>query len=345
METRILDLDGSLVRQKLLIQRTQPAILPLADWGPSIRLACAHGSFRRFQNRLTQLAGSERDTHPFLNFIGSGDFHHVSLALLRRLRGPFNLLVLDNHPDWMRGIPLMHCGTWVYHAAQLSGVRRIFHMGGDVDFDNAYRWLAPWSMLRSGKIVVSPARRRFAGRQWARVAHGALRRHAEEPTGREAIEEWLMPFRADLAGFPLYISLDKDVLTASETAVNWDSGYLRTREALNVAQAFLDAAKGNLAGMDVVGDWSPVRLRGLFRRFLHWTEHPSLTVDAEQATRRNEALNLLLHDRFGMLEGTATIRADADERPASAGWYGSGPHQRTDAGRSPSANEPVRHNN
>ena len=300
MQTRILDLDGSLVRQELLLQQSEATILPLTDWGSSVRLACGHRSFRRFQNRLTQLAGSNRDTNPFLNFIGSGDFHHVSLALLRRLRGSCNLLVIDNHPDWMRGIPFLHCGTWLYHAAQLPGVRRIFHVGGDVDFDNAYRWLAPWSMLRAGKIVVLPARRRFQGRHWARIEHESLRRNAEEPAERETIEDWLTPFRAELASLPLYISLDKDVLTASETAVNWDSGYLRTREVLNVAQAFLDAAEGRLAGMDVVGDWSPVRVRGLFRRFLHWTEHPSLTVDAAQATRRNEALNLLLHDRFGI---------------------------------------------
>jgi arginase family enzyme len=307
MQTRILDLDGSLLRQKLLIQQSQATILPLEDRGPSIRLACGHGSFRRFQDRLTHLTGSERDSRPFLSFIGSGDFHHISLALLRRLRGPCNLLVLDNHPDWMRGIPFLHCGTWLYHAAQLSGVRRIFHIGGDVDFDNAYRWLAPWSMLRSGKIVVSPSRRHFEGRQWARIKHGSLRQRAEEPTERERIEDWLAPFRADLADFPLYISLDKDVLTASETSVNWDSGHLRTREALNVAQAFLDASDGNLAGMDVVGDWSPVRVRGLFRRFLHWTEHPPLTIDPEQATRRNEALNLLLHDRFGTLRSPGLV--------------------------------------
>ena len=345
MQTRILDLDGSLIRQELLIQRSQATILSLADWGPSVRLACRHGSFRRFQDRLSQLTGTDHDSGPFLSFLGSGDFHHISLALLRRLRGPCNLLVIDNHPDWMRGIPLLHCGTWLYHAAQLSGVRRIFHIGGDVDFDNAYRWLAPWSMLRSGKIVVLPGRRRFQGRHWSRIEHGSLRRCPDEPAGREAIEDWLAPFRADLAGLPLYISFDKDVLTASETAVNWDSGYLRTREALNVAQAFLDAAEGRLAGMDVVGDWSPVRVRGLFRRFLDWTEHPPLTIDPKQATRRNEALNLLLHDRFGTLEGAATIRIDASERPGSADWWGRGPHQRADGGRSPKANESARNNN
>src|SRR5205823_6657374 len=110
-----------------------------------------------------------------ITFCGSGDFHHVSLALVRRLAGPFNLLVVDNHPDWMRGIPLLHCGTWLYHAARLPQLRRVFHAGGDVDFDNYYRWLAPWPLLRADKVRVFPARRPFRRGPWARVANEPLR--------------------------------------------------------------------------------------------------------------------------------------------------------------------------
>src|SRR5206468_2304077 len=110
---------------------------------------------------------------------------------------------------------------------------------------------------------------------------------------RPLIESWLDPHRADLASRPLYISLDKDVLPAAEAVVNWDSGHLVPREVIDVLQAFRNASAG-LAGMDVVGDWSPVRLHGLLRRVLHWTEHPPLAIDPEEATRRNEQLNLRL---------------------------------------------------
>jgi arginase family enzyme len=318
MRTRILDLDGSLVRQHLLLRRARPEVFSLQDWGPSVRLACSHGSFRRFQDRLAFLADSDRDVTPHLSFLGSGDFHHVTLALLRRLRDPCNLLILDNHPDWMRGIPFLHCGTWLFHAAQLSHVGRIFHIGGDVDFDNAYRWLAPWPMLRSKKIVVSPACRRFAGRRWAEVSQRPLRRRDEEPADFDAITAWLAPFRAELAARPLYISLDKDVLTAPEAVVNWDSGHLSVEEVIDVLRAFLAASEGRVAGMDVVGDWSPVRVTGVLRRVLHWTEHPVLRIDPEQATRRNERVNLLLLDHLPQCgesdprRGLRVVRDDAD---------------------------------
>jgi hypothetical protein len=242
------------------------------------------------------LSGSPHDARPFLSFVGSGDFHHVSLALLRRLTRPFNLLVIDNHPDWMRGVPFLHCGTWLYHAAQLPAVQRIFHLGGEVDFDNSYRWLAPWPMIRSGKIIVAPPRHRFRGCYWDQIEHRPLRRRPHEPASLETIEEWLTPFHEDLAAWPLYISLDKDVLIASDSVVNWDSGPMTVTEVLAILSVFSNAAGGDLAGMDIVGDWSHVHLRGLTKWFLHWTEHPSLAVNANDAARRNEALNLRLLD-------------------------------------------------
>src|SRR4051812_8301583 len=114
MDVRVLDLDGSLTgRSALLADRP---VVPLRSWGPRLRLACAFGTFRRSEDDLKDLLGPA-DDRPLLSFVGSGDFHHVSLALLRRLHGPFNLLVLDNHPDWMRGLPFLHCGTWLHHAS------------------------------------------------------------------------------------------------------------------------------------------------------------------------------------------------------------------------------------
>jgi hypothetical protein len=317
MQTRVLDLDGSIVHQTGLLARSAAAVLPLAAWGPRLRMGCGHGAFRRFERDLARLAGPEPGGGPLLTFCGSGDFHHVSLALLRRQPRPCNLLVIDNHPDWMRGVPLLHCGTWLYHAARLPQVARVFHVGGEVDFDNAWRWLAPWPLLRSGKITVLPAVRRFRAGGWREVNHEPLRPDPDCPADRGRMKAWLHPFRAELAARPLYVSLDKDVLSADESVVNWDSGRLTTGEVQDVLRAFLSAA-GDLAGMDVVGDWSPVRVAGPLRRALHWTEHPRLTVDAAEATRRNQALNLLLLDTVGEAAAGAPPQLLPFPAPAAA---------------------------
>jgi hypothetical protein len=294
MRVRLLDLDGSLTAQPQLVRRHAPAVVPLRDWGPSIRLGCGFRRFRRFEDELDRGLAADRAPGPCLTLYGSGDFHHVSLALLRRLTTPFNLLVIDKHPDWMRAIPFLHCGTWLYHAARLPLVRRVFHVGGDLDFDNAFRWLAPWKRLRAGHIVVFPAVRRFTRGAWRGVAHTPLRAQPRRPAGGERLDELLRPFAAELARRPLYVSLDKDVMADTRAVVNWDSGLLRLAEVKAVLRAFVTAARGDVVGMDVVGDWSPVRLGGLGRRVLHWAEHPALAVDPAEACRRNERTNLVL---------------------------------------------------
>jgi arginase family enzyme len=294
MRARVLDLDGSLLRQPTLLARVRTSPLPLNSFAPRIRLGCREAVFRAFQQLLTEQTGSSADAEPFLTYYGSGDFHHVSLALLRRLATPCNLLVLDKHPDWMRGLPFLHCGSWLAHAAALPHVGRVFHVGGELDFDNGYRWLAPWRWLRIGKITVIPARRRFSGRRWTRVPHRPLRRKPDLPADAAQVAEVVASFRAELRARPLYVSLDKDVLTADEATVNWDSGCLHSAEALEVVRAFTAAAGGQLVGMDVVGDWSPVRVRGLFRRTLHWAEHPISRPDPDDAATRNERLNLAI---------------------------------------------------
>lgn len=296
MEARIIDLDGSLFPQRAVAARSGAIVYPARDWGPRIRLASSFRRFACFERALTGLLGTAADDGPQLTWYGSGDFHHVTLALLRRLTQPFNLLVLDNHPDWMRCVPFLHCGTWLAHAARLSLVRRIFHVGGDVDFDNFYRGLAPWKYLRSGKIVVIPAARRYQRFPWPTIPHEPLRERADEPAAPERVADILRPFANDLAEYPLYISLDKDVLTANESVVNWDSGRLTMNEVL----AVLDAVAGlvrRLAGMDIVGDWSPVVLDGWFRRLFHLTMHPPLCVEPGDAAQKNEQTNLVLFEQ------------------------------------------------
>jgi hypothetical protein len=134
--------------------------------------------------------------------------------------------------------------------------------------------------------------RQFQGRRWSGISHRPLRSAPDCPADRKHVERLVDPFRAELAARPLYISLDKDVLAAAEAPVNWDSGHLEGAEVLEVVAAFAAAAGGRIAGMDVVGDWSPVRVRGPFRRFLHWTEHPRVRVDAGAAAALHERLNL-----------------------------------------------------
>jgi hypothetical protein len=309
MDVGLIDLDGSVARQSNLRKRLRPRSVDMRRWGPGIRLACRFGRFERFSRELADALGPARVDKPEISFCGSGDFHHVTLALLRRISEPINLLVIDNHPDWVRGVPFLHCGTWLHHAARLPHVRRVFHVGGDTDFDNRYRWLAPWSFLRSGKITVFPAIRCFQRGGWRRIPHEPIRLDSAHPALPRRLDRLIEGHRGELSDRPLYASVDKDVLTRGEAVVNWDSGHLTLAEVAAVLRSFLSAANNRLAGMDVVGDWSPVVTRGWLRRGLHWLEHPRQDVATDEANRVNERTNLTLLN-------TVFAAADGEEIPS-----------------------------
>jgi hypothetical protein len=294
MRMRVIDLDGSITAQDRVLRTFEPEVHELRRWGPRLRLGCRWKRFYRFERRLDRDLGARDCLDPCITLLGSGDFHHVTLALLRRLRQPFNLLVLDKHPDWLRGLPMLHCGGWLNHAAKLPNVRRIFHLGGDKDFDNACRWLAPTKLLESGKIVTLPAVRAFETGFWRGLPHQPLRPHFDRTIDRDRLEELLWPYLEELDRLPLYISLDKDVMWMPESLTNWDSGQLDLSEVQEILQFFLKAAGNDLIGMDIVGDWSRVATQGLVRRFLHRFAHPAQRIDAEQARLCNERTNLML---------------------------------------------------
>ncbi len=291
MQLRVIDFDGAVTAQSRLMRRFTPSLLDFSKWGPYLRMTCGFRQFAEFQR---QLAGAV-DDQPSLSFLGSGDFHHVTLALLAQQPEPFNLLVIDKHPDWMRAIPVMHCGTWLWHALQLPNLKRVVHIGGDLDFDNLYRHLAPWHDLRSGRVTVLPAYRQFHSGSWPEVSHQPLLRPGS-PSVAHTLDNALQTCEEDLARWPLYISLDKDAMSADESLVNWDSGTLGFHEVREILDWFQNAAGGNLAGMDVVGDWSPVRMRPGLRTLCHLVEHPRLKIDPDIATLMNERVNEVIAD-------------------------------------------------
>ena len=294
MRIRVIDLDGSITSQDRVLRKFDPEVHDLRRWGPRLRLACRWKRFYRFERRLDRVFDPDDCRDPAITLLGSGDFHHVTLALLRRMRQPFNLLVIDKHPDWMRGIPLLHCGTWLHHASQLANVRRIFHLGGAADFDDVYRHLAPQSLLQKGKIVTLPAVRSFENGFWRNLPHRPLRAKFDTPVDRDRLEELLWPHLEELDRLPLYISLDKDAMWMPESVANWDSGFLDLSEIQEILQFFMKASGNDLLGMDIVGDWSHVSTQGLMRHMLHRFEHPKRKIDPEQARLCNERTNLML---------------------------------------------------
>lgn len=232
-------------------------VLQLAHWNRRIRFGCGMRTFDGLRRHV--LPRIPRDAGPV--FMGSGDFHHVSLLLVERLahQGPLDVVVFDNHPDNMRYPWGIHCGSWVSHVARLPFVRHVQVMGiTSNDVSPLHAWENRLAALWRGRVsywcIGLPT-------QWScRVGlQGAIRSF-------HSAEHMLDAFADQQAGSrsPVYLSIDKDVLAPRVARTNWDQGVM-DEEGLRRAIAVVGP---RLAGCDVTGDVSVARYDTPWKRWL-----------------------------------------------------------------------------
>jgi hypothetical protein len=260
-------------------------VLPLEHWQESLRFGCSVGTLRRFSRVLDDTLPAAHGTV----MLGSGDFHHLSWPLIERVRArvPFQVVVLDNHPDNMRYAFGVHCGSWVRRVAMLPQVSHVHVVGiSSGDVGRAHAW----------ENYLGPLRRRRLSYwclgvdvSWARRFGLAHAFHAfDDPQALVA------EFRAQQRQRPLptYLSIDKDVFAPNVARTNWDQGHLQ----LAHAQALIDGLSGELIGSDITGEISVYRYRSwLKRRLSAIDEQPEIDAGELSAWQSQQhALNLQL---------------------------------------------------
>ncbi|XBS69790.1 hypothetical protein ABK905_26495 [Acerihabitans sp. KWT182] len=266
--------------------------IPLQPWQESIRFGCPWSGFRRLAAELEpQLAGDHGCV-----FTGSGDFHHLTHLLLQRLvkQPPFILVVCDNHPDNMRYPFGIHCGSWVYWASRLPQVTHIHVLGiGSSDIAVSHAWENHWRPLLRKKLTYWNINIGTGWLNWL-GAKNSSRRYGDADG---LITDFLSRFAHD-GEQPVYLSIDKDVLSPQVVNTNWDQGSFEERH-LN---QLIDACRGRLIGADITGEVSVYRYKSRFKRWLSAADGQSESPAAEAAAwqQRQNQLNQRL---LGRLDG------------------------------------------
>ena len=232
-------------------------VVPLEHWQEALRFGCRLATLRRFGRVLDDTLPGAHGTV----LLGSGDFHHLSWPLIERIdaRVPFQVVVLDNHPDNMRYAFGVHCGSWVRRVAMLPQVSHVHVVGiASGDIGRAHAWENYLAPLRRGKLSYWCL---GVDVGWARrlgLAHAFHR--------FDDAQALVAEFRAAqrLRPVPTYLSIDKDVFAAEVARTNWDQGRLRLEHAL----ALIDGLQGGLVGSDITGEVSHYRYRSWLKRRL-----------------------------------------------------------------------------
>lgn len=281
MRPVVLDLDGSVGPLPSEVR------VPLRERCDTLRFACSDRALRRLQEVIDATPGIA--CGPV--FLGSGDFHHLSLALLRRIDEPIDVVVLDNHPDNMRYPFGVHCGSWVRHAALLPHVRHVHVVGiTSADVSGAQAWQNCLAPLRQGRLTY-----------WcidARVRWAAWIGLGERVRSFDSSAAMLEAFTRAIGGASrsTYVSIDKDVFSTDVVRTNWDQGRLTQADAREI----IGRLAGRVVGSDVTGEVSVALYAKRWKRLLAALDHQpvvrpaDLTQWRDAQHRLNESLLPLL---------------------------------------------------
>lgn len=163
-----------------------------------------------------------RDFLHGIHFIDSGNYHYMSYILLSMVKEPFSLVVFDHHPDMQppKFGDILSCGGWVLKVLQDNpNVRDVHIIGADEKL-----------------ISELPKEDR------ARVSFYTL---DDIKTGLPKTE------------YPVYLSVDKDVVKREELITNWDQGEMGKEELFDHIHSIMTDPDRKLIGVDICGECAP----------------------------------------------------------------------------------------
>ena len=158
-----------------------------------------------------------------IHFIDNGNYHYMSAIMLEQVKEPFSLVVFDHHPDMQPPMfgDILSCGGWVLYALENNpNIRDVHIIGAD-------------------RKLIDELPDDVRERAYFYDAYDVICRRDYFPETQ----------------FPVYISVDKDVVTPDEITTNWDQGEMRVSELLATIDSFFDERK--VIGVDICGECAP----------------------------------------------------------------------------------------
>ena len=172
-----------------------------------------------------QLAMRMKEYSPHgIHFIDSGNYHYLSKLWTDKIKEPFVLVVFDYHTDMQSSMfdELLSCGSWVQAVMNHNPyLKKVFLIG----------------VSEKLKEQIDPI--------YQDMVICFDEDHLKKP------ERWSI-YEEHFLEYPIYISIDKDVLNQETVTTNWDQGTM----SLDELEYFLDYLQTlhNVVGVDICGE-------------------------------------------------------------------------------------------
>lgn len=181
---------------------------------------CDEAAISEITSRIRSNFSDEKEYFRGLHYIDSGNYHYISALYTSFIREPFSLVVLDHHPDMQAPMfDILSCGGWVLHALENNEFIRDVHIIG-----------ADKKLIQQ---VPAPENVNFYDLEDIFTAKG---------------------IQLPDTGYPVYLSVDKDVISKAELTTNWDQG----DATCDMVISFINEMSHRpLLGVDICGECLP----------------------------------------------------------------------------------------
>ena len=178
-----------------------------------------------------------------IHFFDNGNYHYMSKLWTDCVQEPFDLVVFDHHPDMQppRFEGILSCGGWIKEVLDHNKfVQNVTVIGvadhlveeicEDLTQANSAEILNRVTFIRESEL------------------YSFGKDPSSSPNG-EVYPELAEGLRMTL---PCHISIDKDALSTTEAATNWDQGSLTFEQLANTLQILAQNRK--ILGIDICGE-------------------------------------------------------------------------------------------
>lgn len=248
--------------------------IDLTEWQESIRFGCSFAKYKKLAANIYAQLPAQIGTV----LMGSGDYHHISLMLIERLKQQLKpkqqiqVVIFDNHPDNMRYPFGIHCGSWVSHAAKLPFISHVHVIGiTSPDIGIFHAWENRLTPLLKNKLTYWCM---DVNVNWAKKL-GMKNAFLKFNSPNELITAFIAEQYHDTS--PVYLSIDKDVLSEEVVKTNWDQGKLKPYHLYDVIAALND----RIIGSDICGEISTFKYASRFKQFLSQLDQQPMISESD----------------------------------------------------------------
>ncbi|SHK27135.1 arginase family protein [Fibrobacter sp. UWB12] len=212
---------------------------------------CDDDAIKEINNLIDNAQSHDNSAHvPAIHFFDNGNYHYMSKIWTDRVQEPFTLIVFDHHPDMQppRFGGILSCGGWVKEVIDNNKfIQNAIIIGVKDELVETVRE----EQSQSGEASILD--------KVTFVTESDILKEIPASAGMTSSDSAIaIPKDYHFSSFisrlssSLYISIDKDALSPSYAATNWDQGSLTLDALKDCITALVTGRK--ILGVDICGE-------------------------------------------------------------------------------------------